>query len=142
MKKEFNIKLGEGAEEIGLAIMLQDLIGQNLEQKPHKISDFQKLNIVIGLVVPDAEVDLTMVFSGGTLTLFPGIKEKPGLMITAESDAVMALSNTRIKWGMPYYFDEQGKEVLGAMGKGKIKIKGLVTHFPSLIRLSRIMSVR
>ncbi len=54
---------------------------------------------------------------------------------------VMALSNLRIKWGLPYYFDEPGKEVLAAMRSGRIKIKGLIRHFPGLVRLSRIMSV-
>jgi len=142
MERKFDIKLAKGAEEIGLANMLQDLLSQNLEQNPRKISDFSRLFIEIGLIVPDAEIELTMAFSRGTLTIHPGIKGKPGLMITSESYAVMALSNVKIRWGMPYYFDEEGKEVLGAMRTGRIKIKGMVTHFPSLIRLSRIMSVR
>jgi hypothetical protein len=142
MEKEFDIQLAQGAEEIGLANMLQELLRQNLEQNPHKIGDFKKLRIPIGLIVLDAEIDLTMAFSKGTLTIHPGIKENPGLLITCDSQAVMALSNVKIKWGMPYYFDEQGKEVLEAMRKGRIKIKGMAAHFPSLVRLSRVMSVR
>ena len=57
--------LAEGAEDLGLAVMLRDLLGQNLEQNPHKMPDFIKLHIPIGLTVSDVDIELTMVFSGG-----------------------------------------------------------------------------
>jgi len=34
------IVLDDEAKDIGLAVMLSDLIGQNLEQNPEKIKDF------------------------------------------------------------------------------------------------------
>ena len=142
MKKHFEINVAEGAENVGLAAMLKELISQNLQQRPRKISDFNSLFIDIGLIVPDAGIEIHMEFSKGTLTIYSGIRGKPGLIITSHSDAVMALSNVRIKWGMPYYFDEQGKEVLNAMRDKRIKVKGMFSHFLSLVRFSRIMSVR
>jgi hypothetical protein len=141
MDKAFEIRLAPGAEGIGLVLMLQDLLTQNFDQHPEKIIDFRKLRLKTGLTVPDAEVALTMEFDGGILTIYPGILKDSQLRITAEADMVLALSNVRIKWGLPYYFDEPGKEVLGAMRSGRIKIKGLIRHFPGLMRLSRIMSV-
>ena len=140
MTKEI-VKLAKGAEEVGLAIMLKDLLSQNLEANPHKMKDFNKLDINIGLIVSDAEVELTMEFTGDALTLHSGIKGKPKLLITSEADTIMALSNLQIKGGMPYYFDETGREVLKAMLTRKLKVKGMLTHFPSLIRMSRVMSV-
>jgi len=53
----------------------------------------------------------------------------------------MNLSNQKIKWGLPYYFDETGREIMVAMKSKQLKVKGMVTHFPSLIRFSRVMSV-
>ena len=135
------IALAEGAEEIGLAVMLKDLLLQNLVEHPHKITDFNKMNIAIGLTVSDADLALTMAFKGGGLTIYPGIRGVPGLNITAEAETVMDLSNVRIKWGLPHYFDEPGQAVLSAMRRGTLKIKGMFAHFPSLVRLSRIMSV-
>ena len=140
MKKEM-IELAKGAEELGLAQMLKDLLSQNLDANPHKIKDFKKLNIDIGLKVPDAEVELTMKFTGDSLTIHQGIMGKPKLLITSEADIIMALSNLKIKGGMPYYFDETGREVLKAMFTRKLKVKGMLTHFPSLVRMSRVMSV-
>ena len=142
MDKAFEVRLAPGAEGIGLAHMLRDLLTQNLEQHPEKVRDFRKLRLKAGLTVPDAEVALTMEFDGGTLTIHPGVLSGSQLFITSEADMVLALSNVRIRWGLPYYFDEPGKEVLEAMRSGRIRIKGMIRHFPGLVRLSRIMSVR
>ena len=135
------IRLAEGAEEMGLAVMLQDLIIQNIEQNPHKSTDFDKLDILIGLEVYDAEIRLTLEFSNSRLTIHPGISGQPKISIYADSETIMNLSNQKIRWGLPYYFDETGKEVIAAMKSGRLMVKGMVTHFPSLIRFSRVMSV-
>lgn len=141
MSEHIPIKLAPGAEELGLATMLEQLLVQNLEQNPHKTKDFKKLNIGVGLDVTDVGISLTMQFSGGYLTIYPGIKGVPKLIITTESDIVMALSNQRIKWGLPYYFDETGQEIMRAMKTGRLKLKGMIKHFVSLVRLSKVMSV-
>jgi hypothetical protein len=136
------IHLAAGAEDIGLAVMLQDLMTQNIAQHPQKLPDFKKLGIPVGLTVSDAEIELTLEFAGGSLTIHPGIKDQPGLHITADSATIMSLSNQRIKWGLPYYFDETGKEIIAAMKTGRLKVKGMIRHFPSLLRFSRVMSVQ
>lgn len=135
------IHLADGAEEIGLAIMLRDLIVQNIEQNPHKLADFNKLNIVIGLDVFDVDIQLTLVFSDSVLTIQPGIDGQPGLNITVDSSTIMNLSNQKIKWGLPYYFDETGMDIMAAMKSHQLRVAGMFAHFPSLIRFSRVMSV-
>jgi len=135
------IKLADGAEEIGLAIMLQDLIVQNIEQNPHKLTDFKKLDIAIGLNVSDAEIVLTLEFTDSTLTIHPGNRGQPGIQITADSGTIMNLSNQKIKWGLPYYFDDTGKEIMANMRNRRLRVAGMIAHFPSLIRFSRVMSV-
>lgn len=135
------INLAQGAEEIGLAIMLQDLIVQNIEQNPHKLTDFKKLDIAIGLDVCDVAIKLTLVFSNNALTIQPGIQGQPELNITADSATVMNLSNQKIKWGLPYYFDETGREIMAAMRSRRLRVAGMIRHFASLIRFSRVMSV-
>jgi len=141
MRIETNIRLAEGTEETGLAVMLRDLIVQNLEQHPHKRSDFIKLNIPIGIEVTDAEVKLTLAFSKGALLIHNGIQADAGLKILADCGVIMNLSNQRIKWGLPYYFDDTGQEIMAAMKSGRLKVKGMLRHFATLIRFSRLMSV-
>ena len=136
------IQLAPGAEQLGLALMLQDLISQNLEQHPRKLADFKKLDIRIGLTISDADIDLTMDFkTGEAMTIHAGIKGRPELKIDTEAEIIIALSNQRIKWGLPYCFDETGHEIIAAIKSGRLKIKGLIPHLLSLIRLSRVMSV-
>jgi hypothetical protein len=64
-----------------------------------------------------------------------------GLSITADSATIMNLSNQRIRWGLPHYFDETGQEIMDAMKSGRLKVKGMLRHFVALIRFSRVMSV-
>lgn len=141
VENKIDIQLTPGAEEIGLAVMIKDLIAQNLHQNPQKVSDFVRLNIGVGLFVTDVDIEMTMAFSKGVMTLYPGILDHSGIIIRTEADYVMAMANVTIKFGLPYYFDETGRELLQAMRNGGLKIKGLFMHLPSLIRLSRIMSV-
>ena len=141
MKPSNHVLLAPGAEGSGLPDMLKDLLEQNLEQNPHKAADFVKMNIAIGLAITDADIVITMAFAHGTLTIHPGLVGRPGLRIEAEADTIMNLSNVTLKWGLPYYFDETGQEILAAMKTKRLKIKGMVRHFISLVRLSRVMSV-
>lgn len=136
-----HINLSEEALEIGLAVMLRDLLVQNMEEHPHKWIDFRKLNISIGLEVFDVDVALTLQFADNTLTIQAGITDRPQLHITTDSETIMNLSNQKIKWRLPWYFDETGSEILRAMRDNRLKVKGMVAHLPSLIRFSRVMSV-
>jgi len=79
--------------------------------------------------------------SDGSLTILNGVTGHGGLNVTADSGTLMNLSNQRIKWGLPYYFDETGKEILAAMKNGRLKVEGMLRHFTTLIRFSRVMSV-
>jgi len=141
MQNKVHIEFAEGAEEIGLAVMLRDLLTQNIDQNPQKISDFNKLNMPIGLHVSDAKIKLTLYFANGSLTIFNGVSGNARLSITADSGTIMNLSNQRIRWGLPHYFDETGQEIMEAMKSGRLKVKGMLRHFVTLIRFSRVMSV-
>ena len=98
------ILLAPGAEENGLAVMLSDLVRQNLEAKPHKRADFDALEGSIAIVAEDAEVALTLRFSGGTLTIFDGIVGIPDVALRASSDVIIALSNVPLStsYALPF----------------------------------------
>ena len=136
-----NIELEDGLESTGLPDMLKDLISQNLEQHPQKMAAFCKLNRRIALVITDADIELTLRFSKGSLAIHTGVDADAAIVIRSESGVIMALSNQKMKFGLPYYFDDTGREIMAAMKSGRLKVAGLVTHFPSMLRLSRVMSV-
>lgn len=159
MGKERGVKIVElapGAEDNGLAVMLADLVSQNLEAKPHKRGDFDALAAnggSVSIVADDAEVALTMRFHDGKLTIHDGIVGIPDVTIRGGSDTILALSNLPLTptlgplKGMPFP-NPRDKEavktvraVMAELTSGRFHIYGLVFHLPLLMRLTRVMSV-
>jgi len=145
-----DVKLAPGADSNGLAVMLADLVRQNLEAKPHKMSDFDALSGSVSIVADDADVALTMRFRrGGQLTIHDGIVGIPDVTIRGPSDAVLALSNmplaTRLGLPIPNPRDREAvktvRTVMGAMRDGKLHVYGMAFHLPLVMKLTRVMSV-
>ncbi len=144
------MRLAEGAEENGLAMMLRDLVRQNLEAKPHKVGDFEALSGSVCIVADDVDVALTMRFeAGGRLTIHDGIFGIPDVTIHGPSDAVLALSNMPLATplGLPIP-DPRDREavkavstVFQAMRSGALHVYGMAFHLPMMMRLSKVMSV-
>lgn len=61
MPPSYDIRLADGAENLGLPEMLKDLIGQNLAQHPQKVIDFIQLRIRIALCITDAEITINLI---------------------------------------------------------------------------------
>ncbi len=134
------VVLAPGADEVPLAIMLGDLLKQNLEQKPEKIKDFNALCISVGIDAVDAEAQITLQFQKGTLTVHGGLVNCD-LVISTDAATLLGLSNMTIKFGLPWYFDKTGMEVIKKLLKRELKIKGLLLHPFALTRLTKVMSV-
>jgi hypothetical protein len=147
---EPDVQLAPGAEDNGLAMMLRDLVKQNIEAKPHKKGDFEAMSGSISIVADDADVALTMRFeAGGKLTIHDGIVGIPDVTIRGPSDAVLALSNmplaTRLGLPIPNPRDTESvkavKLVMSAMREGKLHMYGMAFHLPMMMRLTKVMSV-
>jgi hypothetical protein len=145
-----DVQLAPGAEENGLAMMLADLVRQNLEAKPHKQGDFAALSGSVAIVADDADVALTMRFErGGKLTIHDGIVGIPDVTIRGPSDAVLALSNmplaTRLGLPIPDPRDREAVKtvrlVMGAMREGKLHVYGMAFHLALVMKLTRVMSI-
>jgi hypothetical protein len=145
-----DVTLAPGAEENGLAMMLRDLVQQNLEAKPHKKGDFAALRGSVSIVADDADVALTMRFErGGKLTIHDGIVGIPDVTIRGPSEAVLALSNmplaTPLGLPIPDPRDREAvktvRTVMGAMREGKLHVYGMAFHLPLVMRLTKVMSV-
>ncbi len=141
------IELAPGAENNGFAVMLADLLRQNLESKPHKREDFAKLKGSVAIVAEDAEVALTLRFAGGLLTVHDGIVGRPDATIRGQSDGILALSNLPLRFGMPLPDPRKSdelrtmREVFDGVRSRKLSIHGMLANFQMLSRLTRVMSV-
>ena len=139
--KEPVIILDEGAKDVGLAEMLFDLLRQNLEQKPQKLSSFEALDSNVVMVARDIDITITLAFKRGKLKIYDGAVGNPDLKIIADHDAILELSLINIRMGLPNYFDKTGRNVFKKVLLGDLKIKGLLRHPLQLTHLTKIFSV-
>ena len=133
--------LDEGARDAGLAEIMFNLIRQNLEQKPQRLSSFKALNSNVVIVARDIDITVTLAFKKVDLTIYNGIVGKPDLKIIADHDAILDLSLIKISIGLPNYFDRTGRDILRKLIFGNVKIEGMLKHPLQLIHLTKIFSV-
>ena len=129
------------ATEVPFAGILADLLTANLTQRPEKRAAFETMRGAVAIKLNDIETAVTLVFAAGKLRIEEGIFGRPEILIRTASDRVMDLNALRIVGGLPWYFDEAGRRVLGHLVSGRLKIKGLFTHPLLLTQLTKIMSV-
>ena len=136
------IKFAPGMDDAALPIMIADIIKGNLVAKPQRQNDFNALNGNIYMQAHDVDVDMTMVFDKGNLTVHSGKVGNPKLSISTDSETLLNLAYIDVKFGLPYYFDKVGLGVVKKILTRELKIKGLLTHTIMLTRFTKLMSVR
>jgi hypothetical protein len=139
---EPRITFAPGAEEAGMSSMLAEMIKTNIKNKPERMKDFNKLRGTIWIVANDAETEMTMEFTGGSLTVNKGKVGTPILEIETDASTLLDLANIEIKMGMPYYFDETGRMVIKKLMSKELKIKGMFAHIVALTRMTKLLSVK
>jgi hypothetical protein len=135
------IVLDEGARDVGLAEMMFNLIRQNLEQNPQKIKSFNLLDAKVMIEARDIQIIIGLEFKQGKLTISKDSSFKPDLHIITDSATILALCLLKIKFGLPYFFDTNGFRVFKKLLTRKLIIKGLLSHFPALVKLTKVFSV-
>ncbi len=136
-----DIILEKRAEEVGLAVMVADLIRQNIEAKPAKKKYLNKLNNKVSINASDAGVSITLKFSKGKLTISGEEEEDAPVRITTDSQTILDLSAIKIICGIPWFFDSQGLKIVKKMLTRELIIKGMITNILTLINLMKLFSV-
>jgi len=129
------------AVQLPFAGILADLLTSNLTQRPEKRAVFEAMRGAVAIELTDIETAVTLAFAGGKLRIVEGICGSPEIVIRTTSDRVTDLNALRIVGGLPWYFDEAGRRVMGHLFTGRLKISGMFMHPALLTRLTKIMSV-
>jgi len=135
------ITIQKEASDIGLAVMLSDLIRQNLEQNPEKIKIFNSLKARVLIEAHDIQTAVGLEFKQGRLTISGDTVIQPNLHIIADSATVLDLCLLKIKFGLPYFFDANGFKVLKKLITRQLIIKGMLRHFSTLVKVTELFSV-
>jgi len=136
------VDYADGEEASAFAQLLGGLIEANVVSRPEKLKDFHTLKARVGIIVTDIDEAVTLDFEGGHLVVRNGLEEGRDVTIHADAETVMQLSNVKVGLaGMPNYLNATGREVVGKMLTGKLRIQGLVGNLPTLNRVTRLFSV-
>jgi hypothetical protein len=129
------------ARELGLPVMLADLIRQNIEERPDKIKPFESLEAKVLIEIPDIQISAGLKFHLGKLTVSRSLSGKPDLHILTDSATILDLSLLKIRLGLPYFFDKNGFKIFKKILNREIVINGLLKNFFALINLTKVISV-
>jgi hypothetical protein len=129
------------ARELGLPVMLADLIRQNIEKRPDKIQPFESLEAKVLIEIPDIQTSAGLEFHKGRLILSKDLSGTPDLHILTDSTTLLDLSLLKIKLGLPFFFDKNGFKILKKILSGGIVIKGLFKNLRILINLTKVISI-
>lgn len=144
------VELAPGAHDNGLASMLAELVVANLLDNPAKAHDFTRLGGRVAIIAEDAGVSLTLHFQHGKLVVHDGIAGLPDVTIVAPSDEVMKLSLVELRevrlgrdrtLALPDPRGENARAIQKAVLERRVRIHGLLSNLPLLLRLTRVMSV-
>jgi hypothetical protein len=131
------ITLDARAAENGLAMMIAGLIEEKVTASDRSRRDFHAMSSTFGLVAPDVEVTVTLRFEGGRCVIYDGLRDRPDLVITADTGRIPELSLISLRYGIPWLFDEAGKSVVAALISREIRIQGLLRLSPTPLRTAR-----
>lgn len=123
--------------------MLTDLLTQNTLDRPEKARILDRMRGRVAIVVEDAGVAVTLLFEGGKVRVHDGIVGIPDLTIRAGSEHItkMSLMELLPKVGLP---DPRGaitREIFQASKDGRIRMFGAVQNLPTVVRLTKLLSI-
>jgi len=139
-----DIELSPSASENAFAVMMAELIRANLADHPDKARDFSAMHGRVALVAEDADTSVTLLFSGGKLSVHAGLYGIPDLVVRGPSEALIDLSRVpphpRFSF-LPDFRSDVVRSLARALVDKKLRIYGLVSHPGLGLRLSRVLSI-
>ena len=135
------IELDPGAEDNGLANMLQTLMRQCVEDHPEREGILRKLSGRMAIFAEDAEVAISIDFEGDRVVFRDGIIGIPNLTIRGGFEHIGDLSRMEALGSVPDPRGAVNKALFGAMRRGELRVHGLPQALPLLLGFSDVMHV-
>lgn len=136
------VELAPGAGDNGLAVMMATLMGQNLEDHPDRKPDFDRLIGRVAIVAEDAGVALTMEMEKGRVVVHDGIVGIPDLTIRGDSEIIADMSRMETgRFGLPDPRGEVNRAMVSALRERRLRIYGLPSALPLLVRFGKVLAI-
>ena len=135
------VQIAKGSENCTMAGLLCNIFQNNISNSKKKNSIFLSLTTVVTVHLTDMEISITMVFDKGDLQIYEGKIKEPKIKIQTESSYIINLSNINIKFGLPWFFDANGIDILRNIFERKYKFTSKPSELLNIIKLTKIISV-
>lgn len=138
------VSLAPGADVLPFAVMMAELVRQNLHDHPHKRRYLRKARGRVALVAEDADVCCTLRFKDDRLVVHPGLFGIPNVVIRGPSSALIDLSRVppHPRLGaLPDLRSEVARALISALRRRELRVYGLLAHLPLGLRLARLLSI-
>lgn len=126
------------AEPNGLAATLGSLIEQNLERDPERRRLLRPAVAV--LAATDADVRVTARITSAGVELANGGDPQADLEVATDARRLLDLAAVPLRLGLPDPLTPRGREVVRAVVRGRLRVRGLARHPVRLMRLQRLLS--
>jgi hypothetical protein len=126
-------------ESAGLSSMLAALLSSAVE-KPGKARVLDGMNGTVTIAVPDAEVEVGLVFANGTCTVREGAVAGSKVRITMPSDTLMGFSMIPLLAGLPSPLTAPGRAFTKQLLTRDVRIQGL-RHLYLITQLNTLLSL-
>lgn len=141
---DYPVTLKDGPDANGIAGVVATLITQNLETFPARVQLARKLTRPVTISGRDIDSTCTIDCGPRAVTISNDVVGKPSVAVTATVDQILDLSQLRMKaLGLvPVgFFTRRGLRIVVAIASGKLKVRGLVAHPITALRVIALLSV-
>jgi hypothetical protein len=128
-----------GDDPNGLAAMVADLLRTRLERDPRRTSLLR--GDLIGVRATDIGQSVTLSLRPQGVEIANGIaKGRVSLTVRADAATLLALTDVRVRFGLPRPFETHTRTMVRNMRGGSLRVKGLRGHPAAGLRLLRLLA--
>ena len=127
------------AEPSGLALMVADLIEQNLARDPARRALLRPTVAVLD--ARDADVTMFLRIAPADVRIGDGHVPDAHLRIRASSERLLDLTTVPLRFGLPDPLRPEGRAIVADLLRRRIRIRGLFHHPLRLARLTKLLTV-
>jgi hypothetical protein len=126
-------------EPEGLAELLGRLIEQNLARDPSRRRLLRR-RALVAIEAVDAQVGATLRIGEDRVRISMVAEPAAPVRIAAEGRLLFSMVAAPTRLGLPDVASAEGRAVVGAILTRRIRVRGLVTRFPDLRRLTMLLT--
>lgn len=142
--RDYPVNLDDGPDANGIAGVIATLLTQNFENFPGRIQLARKLTRPVTITGSDIDSTCTISCGPRAVTVFNDVVGQPSVTVTATVDQILDLSQLKMKASglLPVgFFTKRGLGILAAIATGNLKVRGLITHPITALRVIALLSV-